>query len=163
MAAAGSGGSSERAVVVPSVERLLAFGPLGLFVVAFLESTVFPVPPDVLLLPMCMVSPQLAWWYALLASCASVLGGFLGYFLGKRAGRPVVRKSLKESSVRDVEVLFSRYGGWAVGIAAFTPLPYKVFTFGAGIFGVSLWSFTVASVGGSSARLLLEGALVYLL
>ena len=149
--------------MVPGVEQLLAFGPLGLFIVAFLESTIFPVPPDVLLLPMCMVAPRLAWWYAFVASSASVLGGLLGYVVGKRAGRPVVRRFLKESSILDVEALFTKYGGWAVGIAAFTPLPYKVFTFGAGIFGVSLWAFAVASVVGRSARFFLEGALVYFL
>ena len=146
-----------------NVEQLLAYGPLGLFIVAFFESMVFPIPPDVLLLPMCMVSPRLSWWYAFLTSSASVLGGLLGYAVGKKAGRPVVRRFLREDSIREVEALFAKYGGWAVGIAAFTPLPYKVFTFGAGIFRVSLWTFTVASVAGRSARFFLEGALVYFL
>jgi undecaprenyl-diphosphatase len=146
---------------VLSVENLLAYGPLGLFLVAFLESTVFPIPPDVLLLPLSMMSPRLSWWYAFLTSSASVLGGLAGYAVGRKAGRPVLRRFFKEESIRDVETLFVKYGAWAVGIAAFTPVPYKVFTFGAGIFRVPLLTFTVASTVGRSARFFFEGALVY--
>ncbi|MGE5580521.1 MAG: YqaA family protein [Bacillota bacterium] len=146
-----------------SVESLLAYGPLGLFIVAFTESTVFPIPPDVILLPLAMMSPRLSWWYAFLTSSASVLGALVGYAVGRKAGRPVLRRFFKEETIGQVETLFVKYGGWAVGIAAFTPLPFKIFTFGAGIFRVPLVTFTVVSTVGRSARFFLEGAMVYFL
>lgn len=146
-----------------SVEGLLEYGPLGLFLVAFFESTVFPIPPDVLLLPLCLMNPRLSWWYAFLTTAASILGAFLGYAIGRRAGRPVVEKSFTREMVEKVEVLFRKYGGWAVGIAAFTPVPYKVFTFGAGVFRVPFLTFTAASIIGRAGRFFLEGAMVYFL
>ncbi len=146
-----------------SVEGLLEYGPLGLFLVAFFESTVFPIPPDVLLLPLCLMNPRLSWWYAFLTTAASILGAFLGYAAGRKAGRPVVEKSFAREMVEKVEVLFKKYGGWAVGIAAFTPVPYKVFTFGAGVFRVPLLTFAVASVIGRAGRFFLEGGMVYFL
>jgi membrane protein YqaA with SNARE-associated domain len=144
-----------------SPERLLEFGPLGLFLVAFFESTVFPIPPDVLLLPLCLVTPRLSWWYAFLTTAASVLGALLGYAIGRKAGRPVVERFVSREMVDKVQVLFGKYGGWAVGVAAFTPIPFKVFTFGAGIFRVPLWIFTLASSVGRSARFFLVGGMVY--
>lgn len=146
-----------------SVERLLEYGPLGLFLVAFFESTVFPIPPDVLLFPLCLMNPRLSWWYAFLATAASILGAFLGYAAGRKAGRPVVERFFAREVVEKVEALFRKYGGWAVGIAAFTPVPYKVFTLGAGLFRVPFFTFTVASVIGRAGRFFLEGGMVYFL
>jgi len=146
-----------------SAGRLLQYGPLGLFLVSFFESTVFPIPADVLLLSLCLMSPRLSWWYAFLTTAASVLGALAGYAIGRKAGRPVLRRFFSEDVIRQVEVLFGKYGGWAVGIAAFTPVPYKVFTFGAGIFHVPLLTFTTVSIAGRGGRFFLEGALVYFL
>lgn len=146
-----------------SVERLLEYGPLGLFLVAFFESTVFPIPPDVLLLPLCLMNPRLSWWYAFLTTAASISGAFLGYAVGRKAGRPVVERFVAGELVEKVQVLFEKYGGWAVGIAAFTPIPYKVFTFGAGVFRVPFMTFTVASAIGRAGRFFFEGAMVYFL
>jgi membrane protein YqaA with SNARE-associated domain len=146
-----------------SAESLLEYGPLGLFLVAFFESTVFPIPPDVLLLPLCLMNPRLSWWYAFLTTAASTLGAFLGYAVGRKAGRPVVERFFASEMVEKVQFLFGQYGGWAVGIAAFTPVPYKVFTIGAGVFRVPFMTFTVASVIGRASRFFLEGAMVYFL
>lgn len=146
-----------------SAGHLLQYGPLGLFLVSFFESTVFPIPPDVLLLPLCLMSPRLSWWYAFLTTAASVLGALAGYAIGRKAGRPALRRFFSEDVIRQVEVLFGKYGGWAVGIAAFTPVPYKVFTFGAGIFHVPLLTFTTVSIAGRAGRFFLEGVLVYFL
>jgi membrane protein YqaA with SNARE-associated domain len=146
-----------------SAESLLEYGPLGLFLVAFFESTVFPIPPDVLLLPLCLMNPRLSWWYVFLTTAASILGAFLGYAVGRKAGRPVVERFFASEMVEKVQFLFGQYGGWAVGIAAFTPVPYKVFTIGAGVFRVPFMTFTVASVIGRASRFFLEGAMVYFL
>ncbi len=146
-----------------SVDNLVEYGPLGLFVVAFLESTVFPIPPDLILIPLCLTVPKLSFWYAFLTTFASVLGGVCGYFAGQRAGRPLVVKLSSPRIVNDVERLLARYGGWAVGIAAFTPIPFKVFTFSAGIFQVPFWTFLTAASFGRAGRFFLEGAAVFFL
>ena len=143
------------------VEKLLQYGPLGLFIVAFCESIFFPIPPDLLLLPLSMVSPKSSLWYAFLTTSASVAGAFAGYYLGRKAGRPLVERFFSPSKVCQIETLFGKYGGWAVGIAAFTPIPFKLFTLGAGIFRVRLWPFFIASVLGRGGRFFLEGGLVF--
>ncbi len=135
------------------------FGTVGLFVVAFAESSFFPVPPDVFLLPMCMAHPQAAMWYAFITTVSSVLGAGFGYLVGARGGRPLVLRFTDDRGLRTVQKLFDKYGGWAVGIAAFTPIPYKVFTIASGIFRVRLTPFLTASVIGRGGRFFLGAAL----
>ncbi len=136
------------------------FGAAGLFVVGFAESSFFPVPPDVVLLPMCMAHPRAAVWYAVVATVSSVLGAGFGYLVGARGGRPILLRFTDDRGLRTVQRLFDKYGGWAVGIAAFTPIPYKVFTIASGIFRVRLTPFLTASVIGRGGRFFLEAALV---
>ncbi len=135
------------------------FGVFGLFIVAFAESSFFPVPPDVMLLPMCMARPRAAIWYAAMTTASSVLGAVFGYLVGARGGRPLLLKFTDENGLSTVQRLFDRYGGWAVGVAAFTPIPYKVFTIASGIFRVRLTPFLTASVIGRGGRFLLEATL----
>jgi len=135
------------------------FGAAGLFVVAFAESSFFPVPPDVMLLPMCVAHPRSAAWYAVITTASSVLGAAFGYLVGARGGRPLLLKFTDEQGLRTVQRLFDKYGGWAVGIAAFTPIPYKVFTIASGIFRVRLTPFFTASIIGRGGRFFLEAAL----
>ena len=135
------------------------FGAAGLFVVAFAESSFFPVPPDVMLLPMCIAHPQAAAWYAVITTASSVLGAAFGYLVGARGGRPLLLRFTDEQGLRTVQRLFDKYGGWAVGIAAFTPIPYKVFTIASGIFRVRLTPFFAASIIGRGGRFFLEAIL----
>lgn len=146
-----------------TLEALMEYGPLGLFFLAFCESIFFPVPPDFVLLPMAMMKPKLSFWYAFVATLASVAGALAGYVLGKQAGRPLVDRYFSHERISQIEALFSRHGGWAVGIAAFTPLPFKLFTLTGGIFRVKLWPFMIASTMGRGARFFLVGALVFFL
>lgn len=145
------------------VETLIEYGPLGLFALSFFESVFFPVPPDLVLLPLAMVNPGLSFWYAFLATSASVAGALAGYSIGRRAGRPLVQRYFPEHRLVQIELLFRRYGGWAVGIAAFTPLPFKLFTLAGGIFKVRLWPFLIASIMGRGARFFFEAGLVFFL
>ncbi len=145
-----------------NAERFVGYGPLGLLFVSFLESIVFPVPPDLILIPLCLAVPRLSFWYATLATVASVLGGVVGYFLGQKAGKSFSAGAPGKPN-DDVEKLFTRYGGWAVGIAAFTPIPYKVFTFAAGVFRTPLHIFCIASCLGRGGRFFLEAAAVFYL
>ncbi|HNY68986.1 MAG TPA: VTT domain-containing protein [Bacillota bacterium] len=135
------------------------FGAAGLFVVAFAESSFFPVPPDVILLPMCIAHPRAAVLYAVITTASSVLGAAFGYLVGARGGRPLLLRFTDDQGLRTVQRLFDRYGGWAVGIAAFTPIPYKVFTIASGIFRVRLTPFFTASIIGRGGRFFLEAAL----
>lgn len=139
------------------------YGTIGLFLMSFAESSFFPVPPDILLIAMSINEPKLALWYALITSVASVLGGIFGYFIGAKAGRPLLDRWVPARRVAQIEILFQRYGGWAVAIAGFTPIPYKVFTIGAGAFHIQKTVFVVASLLSRSARFFLEGLLIFYL
>lgn len=136
------------------------YGPLGLFIVAFAESSFFPVPPDVVLIPLCMARPRASMLYAAVTTAASVLGAVFAYLVGSRGGRPLLLRFTDRASLNRIERLFDQFGGWALGIAAFTPVPFKVFTIASGIFQVRLVPFLVASTIGRGARFFLEAALV---
>ncbi len=137
------------------------YAPLALFIITFWESSFFPLPPDPLLIAMAVAEPQNAPLFALIATTASVLGAALGYFIGKKGGRPIVYKLFKEKKVKAAEGLYKRYDVWAVGVAAFTPIPYKVFTITAGIAQLRFWPFILVSIAGRGARFFLLGMLVF--
>lgn len=143
--------------------RVLAqFGASGLVITAFAEASFFPIPPDVILIPLCLLRPGLGFWYALLTTVSSSLGGLFGTFIGLRFGRPLLRRFASPERIAQVEELFNRYGGWAVALAALTPIPYKVFTIAAGVFRVSPWVVLTASLGGRGLRFFLEAGAIYL-
>ncbi|MFC2143525.1 YqaA family protein [Candidatus Aenigmatarchaeota archaeon] len=117
-----------------SREALLPLGPWGLFLIAFMESSFFPIPPDLLLIPLVLAAPELAIFFAVITTAGSVLGALLGYFIGIKGGRPVLLKIAGERKTQKVEDYFNKYGDWGIGIAGFTPVPYKIFTIAAGVF-----------------------------
>ncbi|MFQ5899872.1 MAG: YqaA family protein [Candidatus Methylomirabilia bacterium] len=135
-------------------------GTAVLAAVAFAESSFFPIPPDVLLIPLALGRPEWAFWYAAVCTAGSALGGVAGYGIGYWGGRPVVRRLIGQAKVDQVHAYFQRYEAWAVAIAGFTPIPYKVFTIGAGCFYVNLYTFAVASVLARGARFFLVAALL---
>ncbi len=129
---------------------------------AFSESVVFPIPPDPLLIAVGVASPGSAIWIAALVTVASVAGAYLGHWLGRRIGRPLLRRLVSDSKVERAEGLFTRYGVWAILVAAFTPIPYKVFTVLAGIMSLPIRPFLLASLIGRGARFMTIGVLVFL-
>lgn len=129
---------------------------------SFIESIFFPIPPDPLLIAMSLRSPSLAIWFAILVTVTSVLGAIVGHWLGGRFGRPLLLKIVSEHKVDTVERMFQRYGAWAILVAAFTPIPYKVFAITAGILEMDRKTFIIASIIGRGARFLLLGALIAL-
>ncbi|KNZ69103.1 phosphoesterase PA-phosphatase-like protein [Thermincola ferriacetica] len=141
----------------------LQYGALGLFLVSFAESSFFPVPPDVLLIPLAIKNPSSALLLALITTVASVAGAVFGYFIGWRAGRPVLDRFVSGARIHKVEEMFGKYGGWAVAISAFTPIPFKVFTIASGVFKVNKNTFLLASLLGRGARFFLEGLIIMLL
>lgn len=137
------------------------YAVFALFVIAFAESSFFPIPPDFLLIPICLADPDNALFYAFVCTVASVLGGAFGYGLGRFGGRPVMNRLFKSERTAGVERLYQKYEGWAIGIAAFTPIPFKVFTVSAGVFRVNFKVLVMASILGRGGRFFLVGALIY--
>lgn len=137
----------------------------ALFVIAFVESSFFPIPPDVLLIAMAVVIPKKAFRYALICSVGSVLGGVFGYFIGyvffEAIGQPILQLYGAMGHYENVRQLYEEHAFWAILAAGFTPIPYKVFTIAAGAFEVSLTTLIVASIIGRSGRFFLVGGLFY--
>ncbi len=130
---------------------------------SFIESSFFPVPPDVMLAPMSMAQPRRAWWFALLTTLTSVAGGLLGYAIGHfalDALLPWLQNSHYWPAYQASMDWFERWGVWAVFIAGFSPIPYKVFTIAAGAMAMALLPFTLASLIGRGARFFLVAGLM---
>lgn len=137
----------------------------GLAGVSFVESSFFPIPPDVLLIP--MVLAERAKWvrYALICTLASVVGALLGYVIGaflyEAVGEPILRFYGKEDAFQDIADWYNRWGGWGVLFAAVTPFPYKVLTIFSGATGLSLPVFILVSVVGRGLRFFIVAWLLY--
>ncbi len=136
-------------------------GVWALAVLSFAESSFFPVPPDVLLIALCLGRPDLAFWFAAVCAVASVTGGMVGYGIGFYGGRPLLRRLFRAERVQAVESYYDRYNAWATGIAGLTPLPYKVFTISGGAFSINFKIFVLASIVSRSLRFFLVAAIVY--
>lgn len=139
---------------------LEAYGVLGLAILAFAESSFFPVFPDFLLIPMCLAKPEEALLFALIATLASAAGAGFGYTLGRYIGHPLLHRFTCSDTVDKIERSFQTYGAWAVMLAGLTPLPYKLFTISSGIFTVPLARFFGATLVGRGLRFFLEAALI---
>jgi len=131
---------------------------------SFAESSFFPIPPDVMLAPMSMAQPAKAWRFALLTTLASVAGGLLGYVIGMFAFdliQPLVGEGGRYNAAFERgQEWFDRWGVWAVFLAGFSPIPYKIFTITAGVLSMALLPFVVASAVGRGARFFLVAALM---
>lgn len=132
---------------------------------SFSESVIFPIPPDVMLAPMALAQPAKAWRYALLTTLASVIGGICGYLLGWLLYEPVVVPAIEYLGYQDkfavIEQWFNQYGVWVVFIAGFSPIPYKLFTVGAGLMQMAFLPFVIASIIGRAGRFYLVAGLMY--
>ncbi len=137
----------------------------ALAAVAFIESSVFPVPPDILIIPMILAARERAWRIAAVATVASVIGGFLGYVIGsvlfETVGRPLLEFYGNIESFGEFQALYQEWGVWIVAGAGFTPFPYKVITIASGVADLDLAVFTVASVVSRGARFFLVAALLW--
>ena len=133
---------------------------LILAVNAFTESIFFPIPPDPLLIGISLRQPEIALLLAAIATASSVAGAMVGYWLGHRLGRPFLYRLVARKRVDAAKAVFKKYGGWAVLMAAFTPIPYKVFAISAGILGLNMRTFVIASLIGRGARFFMLGGLL---
>jgi membrane protein YqaA with SNARE-associated domain len=137
----------------------------GLFWVSFIESSVFPIPPDVMLVPMILANRLKAWWYAWVATIGSVIGGVagyaIGYFLFEAIGEPVMRFYGYTGKFDQVTDWFNEWGVWILIIKGMTPFPYKVLTILAGVAHMNLLEFILASIIARAMRFYLVAALLY--
>lgn len=142
------------------------YAPYYLGGLSFAEACVLPFPPpDAMLAPMSLANPPRAWRYAGLTTITSVLGGMLGYFIGFMFFE-LIAPLLQDYGYTDKYVLaenrFKEWGVWAVFIAGFSPIPYKIFTISAGVLQMSLFPFIIASLLGRGARFYLVAGLMVL-
>jgi membrane protein YqaA with SNARE-associated domain len=130
---------------------------------SFAESSFFPIPPDVMLAPMALARPERAWYYAAITTLMSVLGGMLGYLIGYyafEAVEPLIRSAGYWERYQQVHHWFQEWGFWAIFIAGFSPIPYKLFTISAGVIGMSFPPFVIASAIGRGARFFMVAGLM---
>jgi membrane protein YqaA with SNARE-associated domain len=138
--------------------------PRYLGALSFAESSFFPIPPDVMLMPMCLAQPQRAFWFAALTTLTSVLGGMAGYAIGYFALEwvaPLIEEGGRWAvPYARASAWFGEWGFWAVLIAGFSPIPYKVFTISAGALAMTFLPFVLASAVGRGARFFLVAGLL---
>jgi membrane protein YqaA with SNARE-associated domain len=146
----------------------IAAGPnalAALLVVSFAESSFFPIPPDILLIPMIMARPHQAFRLAALCTLASVAGGLLGYaigyFLFDAIGRPVLEFYNAMGSYEALKAGFAEWGVWIIIIKGMTPIPYKLITIASGVAQFDLIAFILASIVSRSIRFFLVAALLW--
>lgn len=142
------------------------YSSAALFILAFAESSFFPIPPDVLQIALSVSKPKKSFFYALISSIGSVFGGIFGYFIGlflfDAVGSSIINVLGYQSQFQSVGNLYKSYAFLAILTAAFTPIPYKVFTIGAGFWKVGLFPLITASIIGRGARFFLVASLIYL-
>jgi len=137
----------------------------ALFAVAFIESSVFPIPPDILLIPMVLACRERAWKIAAVCTVGSVLGGMLGYGIGfylfEQLGQPLLEFYGKADKFTEFQHMYNEWGAWVVAMAGLTPFPYKVITIASGVTALNLATFVVASVLSRGLRFFIEAALLW--
>jgi membrane protein YqaA with SNARE-associated domain len=142
-------------------------GPQALGALSFAESSFFPIPPDPLLMALCLGAPKRSFRFAAITAVTSVLGGIAGYLLGAVAWQAVgplffeYVPGVTPEAFERVRALYDRWDFWAVFLAGFTPIPYKVFTLSSGVFSISFPIFVVASGLSRALRFFLVAGLIY--
>jgi membrane protein YqaA with SNARE-associated domain len=139
--------------------------PQALFWVAFVESSVFPIPPDVMLIPMVVAKRAKAWLYATICTVGSVLGGIVGYAIGyylyETVGQWLINVYGLAAQFEAYRAAYNEWGLWIILIKGFTPIPYKLVTIASGAAAFDFWVFVAASVATRGARFFLVSALLY--
>ncbi len=137
---------------------------VALFAIAVIEASVFPIPPDILLLALALGRPELGLRLAAITTAGSLLGACIGYMIGMllfvSVAQPLLEFYGAMAQFEHVQQLFAEYGLWVILVAGFSPIPFKVVTIAAGAFGLPFAGFAVAALISRGARFFLEGALL---
>lgn len=138
--------------------------PWWLAVISFTESSFFPIPPDALLIPMCLARPDRAWRLALICTVSSVVGGAFGYFIGyalfEVLATPVIQFYHYEAAFERFRAMYAEYGLWVILVKGFTPIPYKIVTIASGAADFNFGVFMLASLATRGARFFLVAGLL---
>lgn len=141
------------------------WGTAALFILAFTEASFFPVPPDVLLIALCLGKPSRSFRYALVCLAGTVAGATFGYAIGHWAWSAVdhlfIPAIFSQEAFDSVGAVYDKWNFWAVFTAGFTPIPYKIFTIAAGVFNINFWMFIIASIVGRGMRFFLLGWMIW--
>lgn len=141
------------------------YGLWALFLLAFAESSFFPVPPDVLLIALAISIPTRAFKYGLICTVGSLVGGIVGYGIGligyEVVGKPIIEFYHGQELMYTIKRKYDMFGFWGVLIAAITPIPYKIFTISSGVFAFDFVQFLLASVIGRSLRFFAVAGLLW--
>lgn len=137
----------------------------ALVVISFIESSFFPIPPDIFLIPLILAQREKAFRLALYCTVASVLGGYLGYSIGYMLDEAVLTPILEKwhliKAFNDFKSWYNEFGAWIVFMAGLTPFPYKIVTIASGAVGLNLFIFTIASVISRGLRFFIIAWLLY--
>lgn len=133
--------------------------------VSFIESSVFPLPPDAVLIPMCIANRKRAFLYATICTVASVLGGLLGYYIGyafyEALGAKIIAFYGMEMKFAALQLKYDVWGGWIIFAKGLTPIPYKILTILSGVLHLSLGTFIIASIFSRAIRFFLVAGLLW--
>ena len=139
--------------------------PAALGAVSFVESSVFPIPPDILLIPMVISERRKAWWFATLCTITSVLGGLLGYVIGAflfiQIAEPILAFYGYLDKFESFKEQYNDWGAWIVFFAGVTPFPFKVITIASGATGLNIVIFVLASIVARGLRFFVVAGLLY--
>jgi len=137
----------------------------ALFIISFIESSIFPIPPDILIIPMVLASREKAWKIAGVCTVASVLGGIggygIGYFLFDSVGQPILQMYGKLEKFNEFQGMYNEYGAWIVAMAGVTPFPFKVITIASGVTALDMPTFIISSILSRGARFFLVAWLLW--
>ncbi|MFQ5455012.1 MAG: YqaA family protein [Nitrospirota bacterium] len=138
------------------------YASLALFLLSFAESSFFPLPPDILLMALAIGNPSYGIWFAAITTSGSILGGMVGYLIGYIGGKVLLQRVISREKIDKIHSYFERYEEWAIGIAGFTPIPYKVFTISGGAFYINFKKFVLISLLSRGGRFFLVAGTIQL-
>ncbi len=142
------------------------YGSAVLFILAFVEAIFFPLPPDILLIALCLSIPSKSFKYALICVVGSVVGGCVGYFIGMKFMEQIGYNIFKFYHILDkfdyISGLYKKYDAWAVAVAGFTPIPYKLITISSGAFNINFKVFFIASLVSRTLRFFAVASLIFI-
>lgn len=142
------------------------YGMYFLYFISFIDSAFFPIPPDILVIPMVVSRPKTWKKIGIMVSIFSVAGSFLGYFIGfvlfESVGEAIIETYDLSDEMVKLGAVYNKNALWSLFIGAFTPLPYKVFTIAAGVFKINIWTFALASLVGRTMRYMLVAYLAHI-
>jgi len=142
------------------IDFWISLGALGLFIIAFIESIFFPIPPDVILIPLALATPELSLYYAFITTIGSALGSILGFYLGKFFGDKILSKFFRVEQISKAKEIFTKHGSFGIFIAGFSPIPYKVFTILSGIMNFDIKKLFIIALISRGLRFFAEGIII---